>query len=339
MAKENVRVTFYKNELCGYYGSNHKLEFSGLDDTLVKLKNWSNGLSLSLTKISDPPQGSELLPCYLMNIQEKDGDWLIALWIQTPDMEGRVASISMNSVVGQPVLHENELEPLTFAGFPAYFWCCPKLGLFATIGFQGVKQGRPEMENYFSDFLSNVSSYVVVDNSDPNVERIVGYRESPAHDIANVLPMFLNSTIRNPGELELIRKNQSSIRKVVRRGRIRTDKMIDQSWFKSLVGFLGGNVPEQVQGSTKTVKVELEYQPSVEELDDMIEREVATPHTSLDDLGFVFKGENQPHWVGRSRASATFEFNLVRNQGVPSFDSVASEFERNRDALVDLVKV
>lgn len=338
MLTETVRISFYRTKRCGYY--EHRTHcFGDLGDTFRQLHRWSQGLALSLTKISDPPPESDLLPTYLMDIQQVGDEWMFALWIQTPDHEGTVASISMNSVVGQPRVHENALEPLTLAGFPAYFWCSPQKGLFATIGFQGQKAGRLEMEKYFSDFLACLTSHVVVEKEPGGVERVVGYRNAQTDEVAAVRPLFSIAPITNPGEIEVIKKRQAEIKKVIRKAHLRTDKVIDKDFFGSLVRFLGGSTTNNVETASKTVLVELEYTPGADELATMIETELSASHSGWDDMGFVLRGEAaSPYWLGRSRASDTFEFEVKRVERVPTLTSVAEAFSKARDEILALVK-
>lgn len=338
MLTETVRISFYRTKRCGYY--DHRTHrFGDLPDTFRQMHLWSQGLALSLTKISNPQPDSELLPTYLMDIQKLGDEWMFALWIQTPDHEGTVASISINSVVGQPKVHENALEPLTLAGFPAYFWCSPKQGLFATIGFQGQKAGRLEMEKYFLDFLACLSSHVVLESDSAGVERIIGYRQTPSDEPAPVRPYFSIAPITNPGEIEVIKSRRSEIRKVIRKAHLRTDKVIDRDLYGNLIRFLRGSASNDVETASKTVFVELEYTPSADELAAMIETELAATHSGWDDMGFVLKGEaSSPYWLARSRASSTFEFEIKRVERVPTLASVAAAFSKARDEIIALVK-
>ncbi|MGJ7510512.1 hypothetical protein [Variovorax sp. GT1P44] len=113
---EQARITFYSLNRCGFYKwRGQHPEFGGLADTFTQLAAWGRNKALSLTKLAEPVEGSDQLPVYLLGIVAVGNDWLMACWNETPARGGRVTSISMNSRVGTPQVHESELEPNTIS--------------------------------------------------------------------------------------------------------------------------------------------------------------------------------------------------------------------------------
>ena len=338
---EPARVTFYSVDRCGFYTfRGRQPEFGGLAETCSQLAQWAQRKPFSLTKLSDPVEGSDLLPVYLLGIIPMGEDWLLGCWNQTPARDGRVTSISMNSRIGRLEVHESELEPGTIPGFATYFWIVPRRNVVATVTFDGAAAGRAAMQSYLRDFLAYASPYVVEGADESGDDVILGYTDQDDGVAQNLHPRFLLHTYAKGGQRAHILARHTMIKKVIRVGHITLENQVQRNNFQRLVSFLRGDVNQNpAVGGTRAARVELEYTPSREELVQMMEAEDAdeTGERS-DDLGFVLRGEQGIYWLSKSRASDSFTLTIDRTGEMVDLQSIADTLMAQRAGMLRLLR-
>lgn len=310
MPAKKVSVVFHRVEQAGFYpwGKRDRV-LGGLHETFEALHHWGRGKRFSLTRLVDRRE-QEDLPVYLLGIEPLGREWVFATWNRVPDSEGKIPSIGMNSVVGdRPQVHLNDIDENTIPGFATYFWVVPDLDVIATIRIETRATGKDAMRGYVERFLETESGYVVADDQDA----VVGYRALDGRgEIYRVKPMFRLSPFVKQGPLNYIRRHREQIVRVVRTGHLVAVNAQDRQVSQGLFAFMRGARPDHQLVNERRVKLELDFTPSADELDAMIEAELdSEPISAWDDLGFQMAGDmSTTHWVGRATASDAPTFDL-----------------------------
>lgn len=342
MALRNATITFYRIEACGYYRRGDQSPvFGGTADTLQDMERWARGKHVSLTKLWElTEENDDQLPVYLFDMKRRGNDWLVATWNEVSATEKGVLSLAEESIVGVDAeTHANGVVARTIPGFPAYFWFLPELDVMATVKLERTLSAKDAMAMYFLHFLRQESTYVVQDDEG----NIQGYMDPFCTEqiSGKPYPRFKLGTYAKTGEIDLIRRSREQIRKVVRSGTLRAANSVDSSVFGGLLAFFRGvHNQRRIVGEQK-LRIELDFTPTEEELDRMIQIELSIDRTrEWGGLGVVLQGEGgRVRWVSRSIARDTYEFNLRLNRsGVVLVDSLLECLHEHRGAILRILE-
>lgn len=299
-----------------------------------QLLEWSAGKDLSQTKIVNPSKEDDILATYLFDIKKYRNFWIIACWNETPSSANSVTSISPNSKVGAPRIHDNPLVKGTIAGYPTYFIFFPNDSLLATMRIGNVPTGRKAMGKYIASFLETQSSYVFVEE-DSKGETIFSYSNKPDGMPMKVWPKFVLFPVKKPGHEEFLREKISSIRKIVKTAHINTSLTRDRAMFQRLRRFIIGMPSSTITSSEKRIRLEMDYEPTLEEFEEIIEEENSTTSRKWDDVGFSLTGDPEIYWLGRSRASANVGIILHRDENnVVDIDALVVQVSKNMNEIM-----
>lgn len=310
---EEAKVTFYKIAKCGYYrprGDEHV--FGTLPDMLEDLASWSQRKDLGETLTFTPGEDGPNLGVYLLGTNHLHGHRLVALWNATPETDGKVASVSAVSQVGNPEVFMNAIEPNSIPGYSTYFWFIPDAPFFAAIRFQHRSSGHYQLQTYLQSFLRNFGRHVVFDD-DVQDPAILGYCERPGAKVLNLRGRFRSELFTKAGEHELLIRRATSIRKVIRKSTLSLERRDQRAMWQRLLEFSGMREPTARPADVK-LGYELEVSLTEADVRELIAQwEDEENQTEWDDLGFVFSGEaNKIHWISRSIARDTFELDVQR---------------------------
>jgi len=334
---EEVKVSFYKVKSCGYYprGNHKNPKFGGLDEILADLGRWGAGKKLGHTKTFQPNDGGNLLPVYLVDVTQSGDAWLLRLWNEVANTDGKVASINGEAPVGRAEVAETEVEEGHIPGHATYFWILPGEGLIASVRFQHPTAGFYGLAKYMRSFVTRFTSYVAWGDPNQAGQRdILGYRANP-----NDVPEFLRARFQaevfvKPGPLELIVKNAANIRKLKKRAKLDLTIRAERSLFQRLlVGMHLANHRTVQQEAT------MNYEVSVQGLQQDEVREIVASWNDEDgddtDYGFVFHGDAQTHWLGKEYVRETLALEVERdNTELVRPDSLLRELARHKQYLL-----
>lgn len=313
--KEEVRIDFHSISKCGWYKHGDAVPaFSSVEDVLAQLAQWSAGVDLSLTKMADPGGKNNQEPVYLFGTKKIGDNWVFATWNEVPASEAGVASVALNSKVGVPKVSMNKVDPNGVPGFATYFWVLPKKGLLATVRFGSrPSTGQSGMVGYVGRFMSSYMSYCIQGVNFQGKPAVVGYTDLGNGVPKKVRPAFKTNAFAKTGPRDLILANVDKIRKVVRRGHVTALNEVDRAWWQSSMRFIRAAGRPDYIAVRRSAYIELEYQPTLEELKAMIAAEEADPEvTGWDDMGFVLQGQTKTLWLSREQASGDFELDIDR---------------------------
>jgi hypothetical protein len=339
----DARITFYSVAKCGFYRRGEKApNFGGVADTFEQLAAWSNGLALSLTKLTDQPPDADTMPVYVLEMTPCGTGWILGCWNEVPSADGNIPSVSKNSIVGAPQVHLNGVIENSIPGYATYFWIVPEKNVVASIKFSDFTTGLKAMKDYISDFLSLESKYAIDAVDAEGQPYIAGYTDKPDKLPTAAKPKFQLQTFKKGGRRAYLLENHARIRKVLRVGRVTLENVLDRTTFQSLVRFLRGDPTQHqdVEVGVHTARVELQYTPTRDELNAMIEADdVDDDGSRWEDLGFELAGEDSMIWLNRSRASDTFVLNLdIGRGGVVNTAALAKSIADQRAEILQLLE-
>ena len=339
---EEAKVTFYKLNSCGYYSYGRRVApvFGTLADTLQHVATWAHGRSLGHTRTHGTGKGaSQTLPAYLVNATRKDDAWLLTLWNEAANTEGKVVSIDGFAAVGDAEVSETEVEEGHIPGHATYFWFLPDQNLMATIRFQHPMAGVYELGKFVHGFLANCGPHVVYDEPEHVGQvKVVGYRLNKDAEMARVRPSFKAEIYKKHGPLDYVISRSEDIRKIKKK----TALLLNHPPEKALWQKMLENI-HLTRYKTVQQEVDIYYELDVNGLAQDEVREVAEQWVDeIDedsDYGFSIKGEGaKTHWLGKAYAKDTLHLDLVRkNIELVDPDSLLSELNRYRGQLLGLL--
>lgn len=339
---EEIHLAYFKVKRSGYYRFGEETRsFFQPAEMLNEIQTWAQGKDLGLTRLYNPPAGSDVLPVYLLGLEKSGDDWVIAMWNETPHHKAGVPSIMLNSQVGQAVVHMNGVVKNSRPGFATYFWWSTDKDVLASIRFRHNVTGQVALRDYMRHYLDHESSHVIAGHG-PATQGgsipIVGYTNLPDNLPLKVYPRFETEAYRRPGgDREHVKANVSRITKVIRKGSLEVTAVQDRVMFENVVRFLRRQtVGAAALTNTRDVRVELAYTPDATELDQMIAAQDQAPERAWDDLGFTLKGEpNKIYWVGRSTVRDEIMIPILRtNDELVDLKHIASELASRRTHLL-----
>lgn len=342
MAIRHATITFYRIDECGYYRRGDRAPvFGGVVSTLRDLDEWSRGKHVSITKLWElTDENDDQLPVYLFDMKRGAEDWLVATWNEVSATDRGVLSIAEQSIVGVDTeTHANRVVERTIPGFPAYFWFIPERGVMATVKFERALAAKDPMVMYVLHYLRQESPYVLQDD-DGNIQ---GYEDPTAAEqlTGKPYPRFKVAPYAKPGEIELILRSRESIRKIVRSGTLRPNNAVDAAAFGGMLTFLRGAQRNRNVVGEQKVRIELDLTPTADELDRMIEIELALDRNrEWGGLGVVLQGEGgRVRWVSHSLARDTFEFDVrLDRSGVVMVDSLLERLQANKNEILRILE-
>tara|TARA_B100001105_G_scaffold251204_1_gene240601 strand:- start:10273 stop:11304 length:1032 start_codon:yes stop_codon:yes gene_type:complete len=333
---EEAKITFYRIAKCGYYRPRgDQYMFGSLADLLEDLAVWSQHKDLGETLTFTPGEDGPDLGVYLLSTHQLQGDRLVALWNATPETDGKVASVSAISQVGNPEVFMNAIQPNSIPGYSTYFWFIHGAPYFASIRFQHLSGGHYQLQTYLQSFLRNFGRHVVFDE-DAQDPTILGYCERPGADILNLRGRFRSELFTKAGEHELLIRRATSIRKIIRKSTLSLERRDQRAMWQRLLEYSGMREPIARRTDVK-LGYELEVSLTETDVRELIAQwQDEQNQTEWDDLGFVFTGDaNKVHWISRSIARDTFELDVRReNPEHVNGESLLHELHRLRRQIL-----
>ncbi len=336
--EEEVKITIYKVSACGYYkrGESAAPQFGSVNETLQDLRNWIGGKLLGETKTYSAEENSGPLT-YVVDVTERQGDWLLTLWNELETTDGKVASIDGRAQVGRADVTMTEFEVGSIPGYATYFWFMPDAGLMATVRFQHAAAGQVSMNKHLRYFLAQFSANVVlaegeVEHADINV---VGYRAGPAAVVTHFKPQFKTELLRKPGPIDFLLERSERIRKVSKKGVLDIAERPKRALWQTLLENLHLETP-----AARPHEVKVNYEVEVEGLSpDQLQAIVDAWHEEDQDAnnyGFDLKGESgSTYWLDHAFVKDTVPVDVQRqNEEIVNAASLLDALRGHRRYLL-----
>ncbi|WP_182283163.1 hypothetical protein [Comamonas testosteroni] len=338
---EEAKITFYKISSCGYYpyGKKRQAEFGTLEDTLRHISAWSTGRSLAHTRTHGKTDASVAYPAYFVDASPGKNSWLLTLWNESANTDGKVVAIDGFAAVGAADVSETEVEEGHIPGHATYFWLLPAENLMATIRFQHPMAGVYEMGKFISGFLNSFGPHVVLGEPDEAGSiAVVGYRKSAADELGGFRPSFKTEIFKKPGPIDYVVAHAPEIRKIKKKASLQLKHRPKRALWQKMLEDVN-----LTKYKTVEQEVAIYYELEVSGLDagqvQEIVQQWSEDDDELSDYGFVLRGDSKTHWLGRSYARDTLELDVVRNNiEIVKPESLLHELERYRGQLLKLLE-
>lgn len=334
--KEIAKVTLYEIYKCGLYNLKKDLSpvFGGLSDLLSQLHTWAkqDGMLLAntCTYAVTGTDDSYKTYCYDINI---DGDLvLLTTWNETPKTSGnKLLSVSGGDTVGNATINTASIKQGDIPGYATYFIFFTKENKMATINFNHSLNGRLNLEKYFTEFISKISSYahsrIERDFCGDDIE-VIEYKAEPNDNPQFLTAYFETRLLRNKTNTEYLITNYEDIRKIHKHNEIPFFEHENRSYWQKIPGIYNRK-PDELKAK---YILELKYTPNSEEeirtiINDWLDN---NKQTKWEDLGFTITGKSSPIWLSGTIARNDFELDIRRNK---------NEIVETKDLLKQLKKI
>ncbi|QGT78419.1 hypothetical protein GM160_05630 [Guyparkeria halophila] len=331
MANEEVEVTFYDVNACGFHrrGSDDA-EFGGLDEALTNLREWSRGMRLGET-VQTYAQSEDEHNVYLFDLKKQGGNWLLALWNRVPSTDGKIPSVDERGAVGSARVHDNRVTDGTIPGFGTYYWFVPSRNLMATIRIQHPLTKSVAAKEYLKGFLEKHSQWAFTPEEGGTTE----FRESEESAPRPVRPKVKFNIKRRGSDRQFLLDNAHNVRKIERKTRLNINLTVE----RNLIGRFLQAIGQRNRGDGQAYRkfhFALETTVTRDEMNALInDWERDEMGSGYADVGFVMKGENKLHWLGDGlvREKPTLDFDLGQG-AVPQADALLRELNDNSHTLL-----
>lgn len=329
-----LKFNFYSVEKIGYFSKETgDLEFGSLSGTLNQLKSWT---SLGNKPLSDTTtyEPNDVLRAYCFDIQKdtSNGDFLLTMWNEIENEDGEVSAANLNEPVGQAHVQSGNFGAGFMPGYAAYFWFIPSMNIFATIRRKNISNGHRQLKAYMKGFLSRFSDYVIQeDNRDGSGFEVLGYAENQDDDPQDLRPVFETSRHKKSRIIDEIRLNRERIRKIVRQSEMALPTNGESSFMSKVLEDLHISTPSPIAEDLK-IKYEFPFQPSENELDQIITGWEAEEGNDWSRIGFVYSGESQTQWLDFVFSKEKLDLSVeIDDNGIMNARSLLRSITNNRE--------
>jgi len=337
---ERVGVRFYKIQECGYYTYRHSTyQFGDISDILDQLQAWVSDKTLSMTCTYELEEGEDVYKTYCFDLKKNysTGDFVLVTWNELPTNNGRVVTVNGRQPVGDATVQFTNAPDGSIPGYAAYFWFIPEHNAFAVIRFHHTLLiGRSNLERYIREYCAKFTKYVIERRTE-NGALIEGYSNG-RQAIQHLRPSFKSHLYRQRGEIETLRQIHSSIRKVIRKNRLKLPNRLNLDLWQGFLRNLGVNMNHDEAPLDLDIKYEIPFRPTIEDFNSMV-AEWETHHDSKwDDIGFVLDGECEVRWLSNSIAKEEYELEVTRaNDEVVDTQSLLDSLTMLRTQVLGLI--
>ena len=317
---ENIKVQFYRITKFGYYGhGQNEAEFGSAAEILNELSTWvrRNNKALSETCTYELEDGEDEYKAYCFDLVKNNqtGDFVIVTWNETPTNDGRVVTVDGSQTVGNVDVNFTDLPEGSIPGYATYFWFIPEHNVFASIRFHhSLLIGKKSLDRYLKEFTAKFTSFVVteeVENSEDEVE-ILGYSNHD-EETQSLTAEFKSYLYTKPGQVDYIRHNIDSIKKIIRKNELNPQVALDRNLWQKFLESLNISTQNNTLTDEVKIKYEVPFSPNLEEINSIIDDWNEHHESKWDDIGFKFESDSQIRWLSHSIAKDAFEVDVTRD--------------------------
>jgi len=346
MQHQNLKVKLhvYSIERWGIYGTEKNQaapKCCGVDETLEALHQWAILSSAPLSETKTYDGNDQILPSYAWGMSKgAHGDWLVSLWNEVENYEGKVRYAPSTQPVDAAQATTHNPGANMIPGFPSLFWVLPKLNiLIAVVPDTQKSSGVRQFGEYVRGFIGFFSEYVVKDEKDPKIRVGLTTAKRPQGKDDRAVDSKLHVSYyahikRKPGHFDKILDSVADIRKIVKKVDMKTLTGRPKFWrgiyfFARHLGLQNENVSYLPR---KTFKVEIPVTLEREDVQRAIKEYLDNDGSPSYDVGYILKGDMQPIYLSGSRLIEECEVSYrVRADGTADLTALMSELHRHRD--------
>jgi hypothetical protein len=311
---EDAHFAIYTVPVCGYCKRGEDVpEFGTLASMLEDILDWSEGKSLAETRIDKPRATDNRLPALLLDAQSSGSRYLLSLWNEVPSTDGRVASVQIDSGVGEPAVVMNEIQEGTIPGFATYFYFIPDRDLVIATRFQHKTYGNAAMRAYIRAYLRFCGRYTRYDEIGEDPTKLLGYAEPDSDEPKKYRPSFATEPYEKPGEHKKLINEAHRITKIVRKTSLDLSKAENTAFWQKLLQYAHLRPPRK-PNSLVRVNYNVEVSVKPDEVRSIIrDWDNENPEEDWEDVGFMLSGEQTPYWLSHANARTSLKLDITRD--------------------------
>lgn len=344
---KQIKINLYEVTYCGYYNrQNNKLVSGNLAYTLNDLYQWA-WRNEQIKDTATYEQTETLQKTYCFNIERNtNNDYLIILWNQISEPNAKIPTISLNQDIGDTNFQSIDPGSDTIPGFPTYFWFIPSYGIMAKLQFNNSPVRKREIEYYIQNFLKKFSTqtnHSINNNQSEEYIHINGYHDSKNNSYnPSLTPIFTTRQIIKQGNIDQIKNKITEIRKIVKKEHLNIYYNSDDDIISKLFQRMGINNKVTFEAEPIPIKYELNYQPSLEDFDNIVYNFFNNNDGYTEDIGFYMRGKNSPYWLNKNIISLKENIhissrdinNLNNNNVIIAANTILDELSKIRDRVI-----
>jgi len=333
-----VKARFLRIEQCGFYLKRSKtLEFGDISSVFDDLLDWSSDIdNIENTKTFEGGELGQIKNVYFLDgyKSKKNNDFIIILWNESENDNGRMYGINPNKPVGSRGMVSTEfLEPGTIPGTPSYFWIIPDAKLCVCLKFGHSVQGKIPFDQYMNSFLSNFSDYRVLNSDD----EVVGYsKDGSASDESSVMcPRFFTRTAVNDAvKNDLIAKSES-ITQIIKKETLDYNDEDDRGSIERFMSGLLADAPQAKGKDSIHIYHRMQFSPSKEQVEEIVDAYRNRDfQSSITHAGFRFS-DSSTVMLDRVSISQDIDLDVKIKEGeVVDPKSIMKSLAKNRSELL-----
>lgn len=329
-------IRWYSVPACGYYpwGKGKPATIGSLQFLMTELQQFAKGKKLVNTRLVEDP---DQLKTYLAGVSESAGLYVMVLWNEVPNDGNSVTALIGADPVGQAQVVTSELAVGAIPGFATYFVIIPQHGLVGALRVVDNIPGLDAFKSYLATFLASSTSVASVKKEGDEVV-VKGYKDAAGVVQTKLYPRFALSLLRLTDQAAFIKANATKVRKIVR------TKLLDvvanpkdMTAWQTFIGYLG-LAKHAAPKTDMRIRYEVDVKPTKQEISTLVDQFSDDVEIGLDDVGFVFVGETDIHWLSNSIARSEIELNVQSENGVFSADVLAKALGPAKANLVAATK-
>lgn len=317
-----MRVFVYQLEKCGFYRSDDDStpEFGRLSEWWPEFVGWvkAKGDYQATCTFSNENRVPPRVYC-ASSASDEEGNFGVALWNEAPGDERGVAYLPPEGEVGDLQAEFQDVEVGSIPGWARYFWFMPDKSLVVALvpenlgAYRGA--GMNSAAYYFYNYLRWHSSYVRVreiERERGKIDvRIRGYCRIDSEEVDGTLkPRFSTSQFKTSAPLREMKDRVQDIRKYIVNSSVEVPRPDHRGqlhqFLDSLMSFAKQDRTQDIQ---KTFRMELDWHPDREALQQAIDDWKRHEHGDNYWVGVKFKNDGRIHRfdeaVGRSSVELT----------------------------------
>lgn len=349
MPTTETRIKFFDLKKCGYYKRRvAQPRFGHCSAVLEDLKNWVDGKSIAETATYTPgdEQDNGLLRTFCLDIRKQGESYLLTTWNETPTLDGGIASIELGGEIGDAKVETAELSNGFVPGYPSYFWFPGESEHLVTVQINSRLNGRANLDLYMKEYLRKYSCFTVLEEVENQakeyVEKVIGYsktgKKSDIED-KHLTPKFECKQSTKRGNLDYLRAYVANIRKIIRKDSIQLSIPEKLRWWQSLTRVFTDDNKSLSGSEEHKVRIELEFEPTLEELNSMIREWESNDEASSSDVGVLFNDEpGKVYWFSKAIASELVELDLrFTRPPVADTERLLNKLEQMRTNIIAIL--
>ncbi len=274
MARATIHV--YRLEKFGYYEMHGKTPaFGSVATVLRELRGWIKDKDHDETATirGDQESPDKRTFCLEVRANADSGDFLVTLWNETTAANSKLASLVLNSRVGDPVVTVTDPPENSATGYATYFWFIPEHDVVAAVRYLAPSGGRGRVTKYLQEFMRYFGVHPVREDGDPDPYNVKGYRAEKGGDMYPKFtrPLCITRPAVDANVVDYLHSHRASIRHVSGSRMLTFQDEVEAPRLRSLLELAGVARPKAPPKSKMPVHFTLGFTPTKEELTEMIE--------------------------------------------------------------------